>query len=157
MSNVPYSPSVSFTTISFIFIKSIIAAVLFRQNSEALTLNSSGLLWISPLLGTSSILGIASSYVISLQLSSRGYSNWIGCSKHSFAVLIWTLRISWSVPRYSSFTLPNFPFPLILFSPSIITTSPVSIFTTFVLCFMLCLSRKAFRYSIFHHLHVASL
>ena len=153
MSNVPYSSSISFATISFIFI----AALLFGWNSETLTFNLSGLLWISPLLGNSSVLGKASSDVISLQGSSRGYSNWIGCSKHPFAVLIWAPRISWSFPWYSSFTMLIFQFPLFLSSLLIIITSPISIFSTFVLCTMLCDSRNTVRYSLFHRLHAASL
>ena len=50
---------------------------------------------------------------------------------------------------YEKKLMPMLYFPLFFYSPFIKTTSPTSIFTSFVLCIILCLSRRDRKYYFF--------
>ena len=62
-----------------------------------------------------------------------------------------------SFPSYNSSTIPMFHLPLCFPSPFVNTTSPVAISICLWLFFILCLSLRERRYSLFHLLQAASL
>ena len=69
-----------------------------------------------------------------LQLSSKGYNNWIGHSRYPFDVLIFTACITWSFRQYISWVILNFHVPRFLSFTLFSTRSFTLILNSFALC-----------------------
>ena len=133
-------------TMSFVRISAIAAAVLRGLYSFESTFS---FLWLV-------FLDVLVNFSIS-QWSSSGYKCWFVRSVSDFGVRSLKPRMALSLLLCNSSTIPMLHFPLFFSLLLIKTTSPTSIFITFVLCIVLCLSRRDCKYSFFHLFHATSL
>ena len=74
---------------------------------------------------------------------------WKGRPQTPLHTMSLTPHMTSSLPSYNSSNIPMLHFFLFFPSPLIKTTSPTSIFIAFLLCIILCLSRRGRKYSFF--------
>ena len=124
-------------------------AVLFGWNSGALVFILIPLFWLLTWIGWWS-LELLLMLPSLLQLSSKGYNNWISCSSYSFDVLILAAYLTWSFSQYIFCAILIFQVFLFLSFHLFVTASPTLILNSFALCVILCRSHKAVTDSLFH-------